>query len=224
MADRAPSAPDAMAILTAIPPHQASVDDIRRCERLVATSSPTENFHVWFESRHVLATFLLESAAIDHSSCVARAWALYRDLIQSIRPQTHTDYWATAVCGIANCIASAPEASPEAHLEASRLLDDLLAKLRDADDPDRLVVALSCRARLHENSRVGDADANLEAAIALTRQQIAVLGDAKLAPHRWARAHHNLAGLYSKRRIGLRSQNVDDSVAALREALVLEPA
>ena len=99
------------------------------------------------------------------------------------------------------------------------MLDALVRRTRQTDDVDTLVVALSCYASALVATPFGDRDELIHRAIDAQREQIRVLGSADRNPRLWGRAHHNLGGLYESRRLGVRSQNIDDAVHALHVAL-----
>lgn len=218
--DRQREAEAIVAGLRGVPPQQADDQVIASCDRAIALLEYDARSELLGEIRARLGSYLLELRSGDRAANVARARALYRSILDTTdRTQPNLSLWEAAACGYANTLVADPAVEPGAFAQALDQLDDVVTRLRAAEDPDRLAAALACYANVLAVVPTGDRDELLERAIAARHEQIAVLGSADRNPELWGRAHHNLARLYLDRRAGIRSENIDLAVASGAEAL-----
>jgi CHAT domain-containing protein len=204
--------------LRLVAPPEATRQNVEECKRALELLERQTGSDLWFEAQARLGSFLLELRDGDRIANVAGARAIYKSILDH-DPNESSAAWAAAVCGYANSLTADPEAAPAEFERSLALLDALVGRLRQTGDVDTLVVALSCYASALVAAPTGDRDELIERALDAQREEIRVLRSADRNPERWGRAHLNLGRLYSLRRLGARSQNVDEAVRALRVAL-----
>lgn len=206
--------------LRQVPPHEATAEDFAACEQALALITDERGSELWCDLQLRWGHLLLERREGNHAENVARARATYTDLLTV--SQSESAVWDAAVIGYANCLAMNPGVESDPLVYAFEMIERLVTRHRGAGPSDTLAHALGCYSQLVSTAPVGDQDANIEHAIALQMEQIEVLGSLSSSDaSRFGRAQHNLAGLYLKRRVGLRTQNVDRAVTALQKALVV---
>lgn len=213
-----------LAALRALDPHNTCAATVAALEQVVEDLSPELDTAAWREASSLLASHLLECPEGDRRANVERAEALYRRILEGVDRDRDPDAWLVATTGLANALFVHPAATPAALDEAAALYRAVIDAQRSLD-PAQLPPLLGNFANLLSLRKTGDIDAALEEAIACQTEAVHLV-DTAASPLQCgvrARAHYTLARLYLQRRSGMRADNVDKAIRALRIALAERP-
>lgn len=214
-----------LAPLRLVAPQHATADTVATLQHIVSLLSPWTGSPRWIEAQTMLASHLLECPQGDRSSNVSQAESLYRALLAVVDRESAFDAWLNASAGVAHALISHPSATLATLNEAMLIFESLIAELRQMNRPRDLADVLGNYANLLGRRQHGDIDAATERAIELMAEVVGLRNQVTGAEgrDRRARAQHNLAALYLRRRGGVRAYNVDLAIDALHAALADRP-
>lgn len=212
--------------MLSIPPQHATADTVARLEHASDLLGSQRGNEVWRQVQERLASHLLETPHGDRAANASRALELYRGLRACADPSAADEWWEVAMAGIANSLATHPFATADMSRQALTTYEDLVPYLRTKRPGGAtLAQVLGSQARALLASPDGDRTETFERAIAAQSEAVNILAthrdSAEWQPALWARALHNLAGMYLERKLPPRSQNVDRAVELLRAALAV---
>lgn len=211
--------------LRSIPSQYATGKTVAEYRRAVSLLSHVVGSPLWFEAQTGLGSHLLASPDGNHAANIESSQRVYNEILEHASPDNSPHSWKEAVWGLADSLWMNPLAKLPDFEKSSEIYEGLIKYLRNTGDAEGLAGVLGNCAQMHATWLEGDVDAHLEYAIQIQEEAIQVLAQTEGVANRTqiGQAQYILAALYLQRRTGIRSQNVDRAIRALRISLHNRP-
>ena len=220
-----------MVLFNSVTPQAANVADIDRGHRLLDLIAPDDvGSRVAVLTR--LGSLYLENRVLDPLQSVDYASSCYGEVLGIANDRENVEWLVCGFSGSANVLSRRYQLTrdPDVLANAEQTFRDLIACCEKAGLSDHALRFRMNYATLLKDAVHGDRFDNLDRAIGLLREVAEQFSQpvrgAAFDPDRYARALYNLGAtlLTQAEEPHVRSMNIDEAVAVLREALVHRPA
>lgn len=210
-------------------PVYATEEEIEFCEKLLSLPDRTIDQETRFTIMSKLGSFYLEDRSGSGEQWVERlqqAMEMYREARALAMDTGNVRQWMEASQGIANANLLIFDLSRErvAFDNADRLYTEVYEKAKTENDLYAVGSVLMNHANLLMKAEGDDRLICTERAVVLMRESIEALDPDRCGdffqPDVYARALYNLGASLLNREGGVRSENIDEAIAAFKEALL----